>query len=595
MLVRISQSQLGNHFRDVISKKYLPSVVEQILYVWHFSGDKHVLRRMEVPKQLLLKVGCPVILLRNISKRLYNGSEGTVVKLDESGPVVRFGDCVMKMEKLRFSKLHPLTNKIIASREQFPLALSFALTVHKAQGQEYECLVVDCHSMFVPGQMAVAVGRAKTLQGLQVINYNPDAARLAHPSHVDEFYYSQSTEPSDSLECCKSLPETNDNSMTAAFEETSFDPQHEQATDKLEGPCNLSYQGIQAEFPATENFDHIKFLNGLFLQGNTNSDKVKIIEDLKANPDTQKFMEHILKTIQDFHSDETLSFAASLAKFHQFITGIEFVDMCNGLVKHTMTPTENKVLAKVALHLYHLDRNEEADSICREQSSLSTSQEMAIDATSAAMKSKLRYIGGHCIFKAKQKIQIKLQSTLQNVGRRSQRQSLILQNKIISKLRTSEASLIAMETNPDDSLAEVKFKQNKNHGLTNISDNTFNFFTNLYLSAALHLDERSFHLNGSETFSKTMQAVFGNLDICQEWLNLFDLQPPNEEEMDEEANDIVYMALLDVADIVISHFVKVLFSEKLKQFKTKNSHQKKQALRPSLMPERKRRCLNPKK
>lgn len=81
-----------------------------------------------------------------------------------------------RLEKLRFPKLNPQTHKTIASREQ--LALAFTLIVHKAQGQEYECPVVDCHSMFVPGQMAVAIGRAKTLQGLQIINYNPDAARL---------------------------------------------------------------------------------------------------------------------------------------------------------------------------------------------------------------------------------------------------------------------------------------------------------------------------------------------------------------------------------------------------------------------------------
>ena len=84
------------------------------------------------------------------------------------------GTASCKMEIGETPKLNQQTHKTIASREQ--LALAFTLIVHKAQGQEYECPVVDCHSMFVPGQMAI--GRAKTLQGLQIINYNPDAARL---------------------------------------------------------------------------------------------------------------------------------------------------------------------------------------------------------------------------------------------------------------------------------------------------------------------------------------------------------------------------------------------------------------------------------
>jgi hypothetical protein len=259
-----------------------------------------------------------------------------------------------------------------------------------------------------------------------------------------------------------------------------------------------------------------------------------------------------------------------------------------------MTSTENKILSKIALSLFHLRSKKEANEVKNNQFDPSKYQEVALETTSSAMRSKLRYIGGNCIFKAREKIRANLKSTLQNTGHRSQRQSLLLQNKIISKLRVTEAVLNSQTSNDNDSLTEIKFKQNKNCGLTNISDQTFTFFTNLYLATAVHLDERSFHLHASDTFSKAMQAVFSNLDIWKEWLDLCQLHYESEEEMDEEAYDIVYLALLEVADIVVIHFVKVMFAEKLKQFKSKNSHQKSQALRPSLLPERKKRRLNPK-
>ena len=82
-----------------------------------------------------------------------------------------------------------------------------------------------------------------------------------------------------------------------------------------------------------------------------------------------------------------------------------------------------------------------------------------------------------------------------------------------------------------------------------------------------------------------------NYQILNDWLSLF--QFPQEEE-DEIAEEILLCAILEIGEFVINHFAKVLFSEKLRQFKNLNQHQKRQALRPSLLPERKKRCLPPK-
>lgn len=64
---------------------------------------------------------------------------------------------------------HKLVRKkpFIQKTKQFPVKLAYAFTIHKAQGQTYDKVILDLNShIFAPGQLYVALSRAKSLQGL---------------------------------------------------------------------------------------------------------------------------------------------------------------------------------------------------------------------------------------------------------------------------------------------------------------------------------------------------------------------------------------------------------------------------------------------
>lgn len=74
----------------------------------------------------------------------------------------------------------------LVSRTQLPLILAWALSIHKSQGQTLPKVTVNLGRVFEKGQAYVAVSRAVSREGLQVLNFNRDKV-FVHPD-VLEFY-----------------------------------------------------------------------------------------------------------------------------------------------------------------------------------------------------------------------------------------------------------------------------------------------------------------------------------------------------------------------------------------------------------------------
>ena len=76
-------------------------------------------------------------------------------------------------------KIELPNGEVQASREQIPLILAWALSIHKAQGQTLERVKVDLGKIFEKGQAYVALSRATCQEGLQISRFDPKKV-MAH-------------------------------------------------------------------------------------------------------------------------------------------------------------------------------------------------------------------------------------------------------------------------------------------------------------------------------------------------------------------------------------------------------------------------------
>jgi ATP-dependent DNA helicase PIF1 len=203
------------------------------------TGDPNIrdklLENMMAPKLLELKKDAQVMLIKNLDDTLVNGSLGKVVGFTSEAffeanahkmfgeedvgptdepdveaakrkiksfsrdsalkdmkeyPVVRFNATDGSYRVLHIMpeewKVELPNGEVQAKRTALPLILAWALSIHKAQGQTLERVKVDLGKIFEKGQAYVALSRATSKDGLQVLRFDKSKV-MAHP-RVIQFY-----------------------------------------------------------------------------------------------------------------------------------------------------------------------------------------------------------------------------------------------------------------------------------------------------------------------------------------------------------------------------------------------------------------------
>jgi len=149
-----------------------------------YNLDTQKYHEVEMPSafdgELKFKVGARVVCTSSKKRDGYiNGDFGVVtsydgqyigVKLDRNGYTVKIG----RSDNYKYAMEYDAANHTLVRKTpyyqrvvQFPVKLAYAFTIHKSQGQTYENIALDLRShIFAPGQLYVALSRAKSLNGL---------------------------------------------------------------------------------------------------------------------------------------------------------------------------------------------------------------------------------------------------------------------------------------------------------------------------------------------------------------------------------------------------------------------------------------------
>jgi len=152
------------------------------------------------PHKLCLKVGSPIMLMRNLNKAmgLANGTRLIVNDLRPStikavivtqGAFYNTEVIIPRIDLITDNKELPFQFR----RRQFPVQLAYSMTIHKSQGQSFQTLGIYIgNPLFTHGQLYVALSRVGRAGGvfMHVLNENK-----VHVRYTENVIYKSALEP----------------------------------------------------------------------------------------------------------------------------------------------------------------------------------------------------------------------------------------------------------------------------------------------------------------------------------------------------------------------------------------------------------------
>ncbi|MHA3051514.1 AAA family ATPase [Acinetobacter sp. ANC 4641] len=152
------------------------------------DGNEKLLETLKssvrAPEELTLKKHAKVMFVKNNFDMGYiNGSLGEVIGFEEDDehgllPKVQLSDGSVLLVEPETWSVENDAGKVIASFQQIPLRLAWAITIHKSQGMTLEAAEINLSHTFEKGQGYVALSRLKSLEGLRLTGFNDQALEL---------------------------------------------------------------------------------------------------------------------------------------------------------------------------------------------------------------------------------------------------------------------------------------------------------------------------------------------------------------------------------------------------------------------------------
>ncbi len=173
-----------------------PEVIHQATYSGNPEKIEYLKKNCLAQDQLRLKVGAQVMMIKNTYQKegIINGSLGVIKDFSprKSFPIVEFANkkiLTIGPEEWLLEKFNETTKETIieAEMQQIPLIMAWAITIHKSQGLTLDKISCDLSESFSPGQVYVALSRARNLEGVFIESINFD--RLTFSNEAVKFYH----------------------------------------------------------------------------------------------------------------------------------------------------------------------------------------------------------------------------------------------------------------------------------------------------------------------------------------------------------------------------------------------------------------------
>ncbi|XP_053402851.1 uncharacterized protein LOC123530709 [Mercenaria mercenaria] len=362
------------------------------------------------------------------------------------------------VDRVKFEVFDPRKNKVVATREQLPLKPAYALTIHKSQGMTLERVEVDCRDIFKQGQLGVAIGRARSLDGLRVINFNKNAC-IKQPEKIQRFLtLEDSIETKDDRSCCNNYARghcsrqgivTVDDLQELEYlfdADDDLSPNAEDLEDDFnEVIANLDngdYQ--QRKLPEDLDLNAIidrltvkKVLTPMQFETNqilSSMDKSKLeyfarnefykVSSIMDECNSTKTGQIVSKDLGSFYS-----------KIHQHANSLEFRMNCLKLFQNeqSYTVSHQHICFNISVELRKYILSKQAEKVTP------SSRQISKRTITQASRARVRYVGGYCIAKVRHKFK-GCSRQFQGEKKMAHRKQVRVSTKVISTVNSKGKS-----------------------------------------------------------------------------------------------------------------------------------------------------------
>ena len=542
---------------------------------------------LQVPHKLAIKVGSPVMVLRNIDHSIRNGTIGTVEYfMHNEFPVVSFPKSgkVLTMDK-RY-QWSVFKNGKVGCRLQLPLMLAYSYTVHKSQGQTLQGGVLNASGFWEPGMGYSGATRFENPRYFRITNLTGDLnfadEKVIHFYEVLEkadtsasllTNASNSVSTSTGYDCCKENPGTCMN-VTHAVDHSIICGPVDSSLSENDKECREFFESdvqVTGPFCLELSFSAIHFLSSLgqFSLTEDQSEYVRkscsllreIYEQHSVFQMFEKLVIYLWRTISDIfvcHSPAYLDpVTHTVEKDANIEINIAVNDLCidedirgkwKCLIEQLKLdsddssvsyPLLSKLIFQIRQELFHMSAQKRFTAAVNK---MKNQEGFQVDCASDEGKAVIRHLGGWTVFAVINELNRFISTNLHSA-------TDAVQSKITNYVHLRRTLLNCLTISALDIHRSSSYAATLQHtdyysrgNLTYITDNCYLFFLDLERKIENFLQLSYLIQTGKQFVDNAVKELFNDADLKTVFCNLF-LGSDNEEanlelwEADNDATD----------------------------------------------------------